>query len=161
MLKHLLVPLDGSKLAEEALRYAREIIAPNGRISLIAAVVPPEKPAYVYLAPVVPPANPDLLPIAEHYLEGLAYAHSNGDIIYDYHAIIGDPVAVITQQAEILRVDAIVMTTHGRSGISRFVLGSVTAKVLAEKVCPVLVVFQKEAQAVPLGIEDRSWEARQ
>lgn len=161
MLKHLLVPLDGSKLAEEALQYAREVVAPKGRISLITVVVQSEKPAYAYLAPVVPPNDPELLPIAQHYLEGFTYEHANDDIVYDYRAIIGDPTTVITEQAEKLQVDAIVMTTHGRSGISRFFLGSVTAKVLAEKVCPVFVVFQREAQALPDNNVDASWEARQ
>jgi nucleotide-binding universal stress UspA family protein len=158
MLKHLLVPLDGSKLAEEALKYAKDIIAPEGRISLLTVVVPPEHAAYAYLVPVLPPENQDLLPIAQHYLEGFTYAHMDDDIVYDHRAILGDPATVISDTATKLRVDAIVMTTHGRSGISRFFLGSVTTKVLAEKVCPIFVVFGKEA--VPAINVDGSWEAR-
>ena len=158
MLKHVLVPLDGSKLAEQALEHARNIVAPQGRISLITAVVYSDTPAYGYLAPVTPPDNKDLLEIAQHYLEGIAHEHNQDNLAYDYMALTGDPVDVIIEQAETLHVDAIVMSTHGRSGISRFLLGSVTTKVLSTKVCPVYVVFGKEV--VPVDSPVGSWESR-
>jgi nucleotide-binding universal stress UspA family protein len=158
MLQHLLVPLDGSKLAEEALEYAKDIIAPEGRISLLSVVVPAEQPGYAYLAPVLPPDGQELLPIAEHYLEGFAHAHIDDDIVYDRRAVVGYPATVISEMAAKLQVDAIVMTTHGRSGISRFFLGSVTIKVLAQKVCPVFVVFGRDV--APAIQADGSWEAR-
>jgi len=148
MLKHVLVPLDGSKLAEEALNSAMEIVAGHGRISLVTAVEDPEAPAYGYLAPVTPPNNDELLSIARHYLERIALDHTNDDVTFDYRAIHGDPSTVITEEAKRLQVDVIVMSTHGRSGISRLLLGSVTSKVLASKICSVFVVFNKET--VPL-----------
>ena len=52
----------------------------------------------------------------------------------------GDPASVIVDTAGQLHVDAIVMSTHGRSGISRWIFGSVTNKVLGMAECPVLVV---------------------
>jgi nucleotide-binding universal stress UspA family protein len=158
MLKHVLVPLDGSKLAEQALEHAKNIVAPQGRISLITAVVYPETPSYGYLAPITPPDNKELWQIAHHYLEGIAHEHIHEDVTVDYMALNGDPVDAIIEQAEALHVDAIVMSTHGRSGISRFLLGSVTSKVLSSKVCPVYVIFGKEV--VPVDSPVGSWESR-
>lgn len=158
MLKHVLVPLDGSKLAEQALEHARNIVAAQGRISLITAVVYPDTPSYGYLASVTPRDNKELWQIAQHYLEGIAHEHIHDDVVYDYMALNGDPAAVIIEQAEALHVDAIVMSTHGRSGISRFLLGSVTTKVLGSKICPVYVVFGQEV--VPVDSPVGSWESR-
>jgi len=53
---------------------------------------------------------------------------------------IGPPTALIVEIAEKERADLIVMGTHGASGFERFVLGSVTEKVLRKAVCPVLTV---------------------
>ena len=55
----------------------------------------------------------------------------------------GDPATVIVETAQKLHVDAIVMSTHGRSGLSRWLFGSVTQKVLAASCCPVFVIPAK------------------
>jgi nucleotide-binding universal stress UspA family protein len=52
----------------------------------------------------------------------------------------GDPASVILDTALEKEIDLIVMTTHGRSGFSRWMLGSITTKVLREACCPVLAV---------------------
>ncbi len=151
MLKHVLVPLDGSKLAEEALTHALEIVAPDGRITLVCAIEVQDTPVYGYYAPLTMPDNTatknELLPIAQHYLDGLA-SEINKDGLKDglkavFEVTIGDPVTVITETAERLHVDAIVMSTHGRSGIGRFLFGSVTNKILSAKICPVFVIPSK------------------
>jgi nucleotide-binding universal stress UspA family protein len=151
MLKHVLVPLDGSKLAEEALDYAREVVAPDGKISLVCAIEVNDPPAYGYYAPVTMPDNEatknELLPIAQHYLEGLASDLNKDGIKARFEVSIGDPVTVISETAERLHVDAIVMSTHGRSGISRFIFGSVTNKILGTKICPVFVIPSKSSVA--------------
>ena len=56
---------------------------------------------------------------------------------------VGEPANVIVETAERLKVDAIVMSTHGRSGLSRWLFGSVTNKVLSANVCPVYVIPSK------------------
>lgn len=156
MLKHVLVPLDGSNLAEEALTHALEIVAPGGTVTLVCAIEVPDVPVYGYYPPVTVPdyesTKNDLLPIARHYLEGLTSDITKNGQLATFEVTIGDPVTVITETAERLHVDAIVMSTHGRSGISRFLFGSVTNKVLSAKVCPVFVIPNKEkaAQEKPL-----------
>ncbi len=148
MLKHVLVPLDGSKLAEEAIASALEVVAPDGKITLVCAVEVPEVPVYGYYPPVTMPdyeeTKDELVPVARHYLEGLASDMTKNGTFTRFEVTMGDPVTVISETAERLNVDAIVMSTHGRSGISRFLFGSVTNKILEAKVCPVFVVPSKK-----------------
>jgi nucleotide-binding universal stress UspA family protein len=148
MLKHVLVPLDGSQLAEEALQHALNIVDKNGKVTLVAAVEIPEVPMYGYY-PVTPvpdyeAAKEDLLPAAKTYLDKVAQRLETHDIMVVTEAQIGDPAEVITDAAIKHHVDAIVMSTHGRSGLSRWLFGSVTNKVLSAKICPVYVVPNHE-----------------
>jgi nucleotide-binding universal stress UspA family protein len=52
----------------------------------------------------------------------------------------GSPYEVIARAARSRRADVLVLGTHGRTGLSRFFLGSVAARVLASAPCPVLTV---------------------
>jgi nucleotide-binding universal stress UspA family protein len=63
----------------------------------------------------------------------------------------GAPAAVIVEQARTLPADLIVLGTHGRSGFERFMLGSVTERVLRTAPCPVLTVPRGAADAVAVG----------
>jgi quercetin dioxygenase-like cupin family protein len=58
----------------------------------------------------------------------------------DYRVAEGDPAEEILRLAETLRCDVIVMGTHGRTGLGRFLTGSVAEGVLRKALCPVLVV---------------------
>jgi nucleotide-binding universal stress UspA family protein len=53
---------------------------------------------------------------------------------------LGEPASVIVSIAECLGVDAIIIATHGRTDVSRWLFGSVTSKVLASAACPVFVI---------------------
>lgn len=147
MLKHVLVPLDGSQLAEKAVGYARQIVEPKGRIALLTVLEIPEFPIYgFYPTPSVivetdyETAVNNLTPKAREYLEGVAVALRQDS--FDAHIVTaaGEPATVIVDSAQTLGVDAIVMCTHGRSGFSRWLFGSVTQKVLEVAPCPVLVI---------------------
>jgi universal stress protein A len=54
--------------------------------------------------------------------------------------MVGSPYEVIVRAARSKRVDVLVLGTHGRTGLPRFFLGSVAARVLATAPCPVLTV---------------------
>jgi nucleotide-binding universal stress UspA family protein len=146
MLKHVLVPLDGSQLAEDALEQAANILQPDGRITLVSAIDVPEIPIYGYYPPATIPdysaAKTQLVPQARSYLDGVAkkMVLVHPKLTVDVEADIGDPAEVITAVAEKYDVDAIVMSTHGRSGLGRWLFGSVTNKVLSAKPCPVYVI---------------------
>jgi nucleotide-binding universal stress UspA family protein len=74
---------------------------------------------------------------------------------------VGKTSSVIAERAKVLHVDAIAMSTHGRSGLSRWVFGSVTQRVLGLMPCPVLVVPGQVSPSVqtepPDAAEIASW----
>ncbi|HEX6213116.1 MAG TPA: universal stress protein [Methylomirabilota bacterium] len=61
----------------------------------------------------------------------------------------GDPAETIVDQAVALHADLLVLGTHGRSGFKRFLLGSITEKVLPGSPCPVLTVPPHAAEGAP------------
>jgi nucleotide-binding universal stress UspA family protein len=152
MLQHVLVPLDGSELAEKALSYAKQIIDPHGKITLLSVIDVPEYAiAAFYSAGVVPEtANRQLMmdkmvPQTHEYLETVG--RKIGGITTHREVVIGEAASSIIEIAEKHKVDAIVMSTHGRSGISRWLFGSVTSKVLGEVHCPVFVIPNRKEEA--------------
>ena len=64
---------------------------------------------------------------------------------------IGDPAKVIVQAAETLAADVVVMATHGRTGVSRMLMGSVAERVLRDSPCPVLTVRRSEGKKGLVG----------
>lgn len=73
---------------------------------------------------------------------------SESGIVVEHHLTVGDPVSEIVELASRKRCDLIVMGTHGRSGLSRLILGSVAEQVLRKAPCPVLMVKTPPAPAV-------------
>jgi nucleotide-binding universal stress UspA family protein len=61
---------------------------------------------------------------------------------YEHHLITGDPATAVVQLAEEENVDMIVMGTHGRTGLSRLLMGSVAEAVVRKANCPVLTFKQ-------------------
>jgi len=152
MFKHVIVPLDGSEVAQRALGYAKKIVDPNGgRITLLTVVTLPEYTMAYYPA-VVPydngPSlvNEQLIPQALDYLKKEASELSKIGYNVEVQAIMDEPASGIVDTADELGVDAIVMSTHGRSGISRWLFGSVASKVLGSANCPVLIVPVRPTQ---------------
>lgn len=154
MLKHVLVPLDGSELARSALDYALKLLGDHGTITLVTVLQQPEVPIYDFYPVAVSTQTKDYeATFAETLNRAQSYLKRLSDDIreqHHYHVSLeieaGDPATAIVEIAEKLKVDAIVMSTHGRSGLSRWLFGSVTQKVLAANVCPVFVIPSKLAE---------------
>lgn len=155
MLKHVLVPLDGSRLAEKALNAALQILQPGGRITLLTVVDAPNLSWYGYYF--TPYVSEDVAEIqrntqnviaqGKRYLEEIAdKLLKNCDAYVSLETHTGDPATVIGEIAEAIDVDAIVISTHGRSGINRWIFGSVTQRVLTISKVPVFVIPNREAQ---------------
>jgi nucleotide-binding universal stress UspA family protein len=141
MYEKILVPLDGSGLAERAVRHAEEIARGTGaEILLLQAVyIPmPIVPEAVLLAG--GKAVEEASRVAVEYLEKTAASvRAEG---YRVRTMIDErpPADAILHIAEREEVDAIVMSTHGRSGLSRLVMGSVAESVLHASRRPVMLV---------------------
>jgi nucleotide-binding universal stress UspA family protein len=69
------------------------------------------------------------------------------------HVSTGDPASAIVKAASSLQVDVVVVGTHGRTGVQRFVMGSVAESVVRHAGCPVLVVRPKTHEAPAEHIE--------
>ncbi len=146
MYQRILVPLDGSKLAEQALPYATELCKGSVEVILFQVVhlpLPLAAPDASLAVPV--PAPDELLQEAKNYLEGIAEKLRGEGVSVRTDAVERDVVAdAIVEYAAEHGVDLIVMTTHGRSGISRLIFGSVAESVVRHAPCPVLLVRAKE-----------------
>jgi len=145
MYKKILVPLDGSELALKALSPA-ENLAKIFDSEIILFQVVPFMPIY---------GSPELVtPLivderqkeaAERYLTKLAEDLKQKGLKAKSVVKTGHQVAIeIIDFAKENNVDLIVMCTHGRSGITRWVLGSVTLKVLTRAETPILLLRAKE-----------------
>ena len=147
MPKRILVPLDGSPLAERAAPYAWEL-ARRTRASLVllraAAGAPDEEPARE----------------AEAYLQQVASRlgepGAEARVLAGGAGLAGAEVAhVIADEARNAGADLIVMSTHGRSGLGRWVYGSVAEAVLARAPVPVLLVRAWHAEPRPVVFGER------
>jgi nucleotide-binding universal stress UspA family protein len=147
MLSQVLVSLDGSELAERALPYAKKVVEPTGEIILLSVVDIPDFPIYTaYPMPTVKPEPDystvvtDLLAASKEYLEGIATKLRLEGLRVKTVVKSGDPATSIIEEAQERYVDTIVISTHGRSGFSKWLFGSVTQKVLSAMPCPVIVI---------------------
>ena len=148
MFKHLLVPLDGSELSEKALTTARAVLGSEDTLTLLNVVDMPDANLVVlYDMPVVPAYEDHHKLVATAQTNARTYLQHLAErmqlpptITLNVEVYLGNATTVIVERAQALHVDAIVMSTHGRSGISRWMYGSVTQRVLALMPCPVLVV---------------------
>lgn len=159
MFDHLLVPLDGSHLAEAALPAATELASKfNSKITLVWVIQPP----HLIMTAANGSVYAQLLTEMRHQSEQDAHAYlrsHEGSLRqqgYSVQAVIteGENVAdALLDVAANRDVDTIVMSTHGRGGISRWVFGSVADKVLQQADVPVLLIRAKE--------ETSDWQVRE
>lgn len=147
MYRHILVPLDGSPLAEQVLPHVHAIAANEGttRITLLRAVPPVFTPSVDYTGMLASSAEvfETMEQEARDYLERIA-AEFRAEGYTVRTEVSALPAAeAILDYAESEHADLIAIATHGRSGIGRWVFGSVTQKVVQAAPVPVLVVRPK------------------
>ena len=151
-IKTILCPIDFSEFSHHALTHAVQL-ARWFEASLIVSYVypsPAAPPSVVFggLGP-IPPGEPlTSAPLSAEHVRNEALARLSAlvaevnttgfTLTIDAHA--GTPAAVILSEAERLPSDLIVLGTHGHSGFERWMLGSVTEKVLRKAGCPVMTV---------------------
>jgi nucleotide-binding universal stress UspA family protein len=149
MYKHILVPLDGSLLAEQVLPHVDALVAKFGsRVTLVRTISSRKKViaagtpfTFVNPTPIIEAEREE----AEAYLAAWAKRLKSHGISVQYKCPEGSPAEVIVELAHQLAIDLIAMTTHGRSGLARVLLGSVAAGVVQNTPCPVLLVHMREA----------------
>lgn len=131
----ILVPLDGSKLAERALPFAEVMAKANLARILLLRVVPAAH--RVVGDPMVDQSR--AVREAEAYLTNVA-AQITTQTIVESAVFVGDAAESIVEEITLRNVDLVVMSTHGRSGVGRWVYGSVADQVMRNATVPVLLV---------------------
>ena len=138
----ILVPLDGSSLAEAALPKALELAEASGaRVFLLRA-------AQAATLPGVDPTEAQVKVVAdaETYLaEVQKRVAGRSRVTVEASVWYGPAAYAIVEAAKVRGVDQIVMTTHGRSGLGRLLLGSVAESVLRGTTTPILLLHAEGA----------------
>jgi nucleotide-binding universal stress UspA family protein len=125
--ERLLVPLDGSRLADAILPHVEAVAARfNSRVELVHVRAPEAEPLETARA----------MEQLKTVHDALAARGIEARVLHEE----GDPAVVILDLARVHLADLIAMTTHGRSGVSRLVAGSVTQEVLRQSRVPLLVM---------------------
>ena len=141
----VLVPLDGSPLAESVLDEVERLFSPRLATLHLVRVVEPVS-AFPIGAPMpLPPMEPELIVVrwaaAREYLEGTAWKLRQAGWRVEYEIVTEwHPATVLLSYAEAHECDLIAIATRGRGGVQRLFLGSVTDKVIRGAATPVLVV---------------------
>ena len=147
MFKHMLVALDGSRFAERALQPALQIaLRFESRVTFLRVVA--TEPQAVVMGPGINMGALDMMGQAyehemeesEGYLDSIRRQWSGLGIPVRLEVTRGDPTTMIVDTAAAVDADLIVMTTHGRSGLSRLIYGSVAEGVLRSSPIPVLLI---------------------
>jgi nucleotide-binding universal stress UspA family protein len=135
MFEKIVVPLDGSKLAEVALPYAVELAGKMGSEIILLSVLPSvDTQEYqkhqVYAAKITEVTKRHAEKYLEKSAEGYPEKPLRREVSVGTVTRVGDPAAGILDYVGERSMKLIVMATHGRSGISRWAVGSVADKVV-------------------------------
>ncbi len=147
MFKHIMVPLDGSLLAERAIAPAVSIAeAMSAHLTFLRVV-----PQFAILA-ADPMLYEEMNRLGEDesisYLRATVEEH-NLPVPVDVICETGQPADTIIQYAEQHDVDLIIMSSHGRSGLNRWVYGSVAERVLRQGPCATAIINARAVHELP------------
>jgi len=146
MYSKILIPLDGSSTAEKVLPYARYLAAKfKIPIELLAVIDIAELATHITAekARFLDTMIEEGMHSSENYLRGVAQSFSGATVTYKVEK--GRAEDVIIERGETDTAMLIAMATHGRSGLNRFLLGSVAEKVLRGAANALLLVRATEA----------------
>jgi universal stress protein A len=139
----ILFPTDFSAFGQEALRWATALARDTGATLIIAHV---EEPPMAY------GGGEMYFPAEEGNRDELRRAlvkivPADSGVPFEHKLLVGDPASAIVEAAEQENADLIVLGTHGRTGLTRLLMGSVAESVVRNAKCPVLTV--KHPSPVP------------
>ena len=137
----ILVPTDFSRNAEEALRFAVPLARQlGGKITLLHSIDWQVNPQMRSAPGVIDTINKVAKDAAEHRLESLARTKVPQELLEKTIVEFGPAQVGIPEAARELKIDLIVISTRGHTGLQRILLGSTTARVVRYASCPVLTV---------------------
>jgi len=137
-LTKILIPLDGSKRAEQAIPQALDI-SPNGQARIILVGVSVVFQGHAFEGDMKAVVRPDLERV-EAYLDSQAEWLRNQGLEVDTVVRRGDAAGEVLELAKEENVDLILMTSQGRTGLARWLYGSVAERIVRTSPCSVLVL---------------------
>ncbi len=150
--REVLVPLDGSAFAEQALPYAEAVARLTGaRLVLVRAHEVPL--AFDGLA-LEPQWDEEARERSREYLGRVAdVVASRAHVPVSTRLLVGRPALMLERCAREERVDLVVMSTHGRTGLQRAWLGSVADELVRSLEIPILLVRPRQDGELPLRVD--------
>jgi len=151
MFQHILVPLDGSLRAEQALPVAAHIARFNGGSLLLVQVVSLVTDYSGGWAPAAMESQEEIdeeIASATTYLKSLAASPGLAGIEIRTKVVFGLPVQQLLAAVAAPEIDLIVLCSHGRTGFTRWVLGSAAHALVHQCTVPILVLRQGETPSV-------------
>ena len=143
MYQRILVPLDGSTMSETVLPYAEKLArALNVEIVLLHVNVIPAPTFETYSSPLTPQPEEIKVMLADekNYLKAMCAKLEREGLRVTYLLRDGAVAETILEAAEIEQADFIAMSTHGRTGMLRLLLGSVAEQVVHQSKIPVMLI---------------------
>jgi len=141
MYRKVVVPLDGSDLAECSITEVKKLLGQGSDVLFIQVIQPLSMSATVEVPEeILREAERKNVAAARQYMEKIAAELKGTGASVKTEIVWGNPADEIIQYAQKNKADLIVITTHGRSGVSRWAFGSVADKVLRTAAIPVLMV---------------------
>ena len=139
-MKDILVPIDFSEASRLALAQAKTFAENFGaRLTLLYVVEPPVYPEIIYSQIIL--ENDKIAGAAQQQLDRLpAQCHVPDELIRQKLVRTGSAHYEITEAARTLKMDLIIISTHGYTGVKHMLLGSTTERVVRHAPCPVLVL---------------------
>ena len=138
-MSQILLPLQGEADAEAAITFLK--IRPfRDPVELtLMTILPPTRPPWPVSSAAAEQLESRALQSAQNFIDDVASRVQAIGYQAKGMAVLGSPAVTILEQADTLRPDLLLMGSHGRSGFTRFVLGSVSHAVLHQARYPVLV----------------------
>ena len=127
----ILIPVDGSDLAERIVQLVRRLGKGGGEVKVVR-VVPDSKVNEAL-------KGKDVFGAAKGYLELIVHKLREAGVTSSSALMVGDPAEEILKLAESFRPTLVAMSTHGRTGVERWIRGSVAERVLRECRFPLLL----------------------
>ena len=146
MYQKIMVPLDGSELAECVLPHVETIAKAGGvrNVVFVRAVEPfslsPVRGEPSFTEEQIKEIDSKTLAAAKNYLDQLVSRVDYGSVKVQSEVVTGRAAESLADYATKNEVDLIIIATHGRSGISRWVWGSIADRILHSSCVPILMV---------------------
>lgn len=143
-ISHVLVPLDGSELAEQVLKVAQSVALLTGAevklLHVLAHLGSTERQLMAQNQMSTESFQENRTANARSYLERVREQLHQAQVASSYEIVSGQAATAILDRTATDEIDLLIMSTHGRSGYSRWAFGSVVSKVLYRAGCPLILM---------------------